>query len=334
MIAEDQAQYSWSILGHSNIKKFLQSCISQSTVGQAYLFTGQRHVGKYRTALYAAKSILCTENKKKPCNTCPNCEQIEKNVHADVDIITRSSDKKNISIQQIRQLQHKLSLRSFLSSHKIAIIDRAGDLTEEASNALLKTLEEPAGKTVFFIIAESKELLLPTIVSRCLQLQFNVLPTHQIENWLISRGSIASDARILARLANGKPGIAINALNDSTLVEQRNERINLLLSIIKSNLNTRFNAVLSIVSKKNESSVQQIDEVLKDWISIFRDMYLARSQLSQIVNITKIGNVRQLASEFTNKRILRSIDSISRSRALLSQSVNPRIILEHLVLSI
>ncbi|MFA5134661.1 MAG: DNA polymerase III subunit delta' C-terminal domain-containing protein [Patescibacteria group bacterium] len=334
MVTRSQALFNWPILGHSPIKTYLQSCIATDTLGQAYLLLGPQHIGKYRIALTAAKSILCTQSQKKPCGICPNCEQIEKNIHADVDIISCNFDKKNISIQQIRHLQHKLSLRSFLASYKIAIINGAENLSEEAANALLKTLEEPLGKTVFFLIAENKNLIPPTIVSRCLQLQCSVLPTHQIENWLITRGTPTTDARVLAKLANGKPGIAINALSDTSFVQQRTERINILLTVLKSSIIGRFEAVSKLVGQKEETGINQIDETLKDWLSLLRDVYLVRSGISQVVNSSQNNTIKKLAAMFTNSRLVRSIDIISKSRSLLAKSVNPTIILEHLVLTI
>ena len=148
----DKKRFSWPILGHQSIVNYLQTSIINQKINHAYIFYGPEHIGKSLVADYFVNSLQCEEfnnkNKKIPCQKCNACQQIEKGIHPDIYKVNKESDKKNISIEQVRNLQHKLSMRSFLTSYKVAIIDQAESISLEAANSLLKTIEEPTSKTI------------------------------------------------------------------------------------------------------------------------------------------------------------------------------------------
>src|SRR3989344_1191746 len=169
-------QSKWPIVGHSHIVSYLQNSLNNLKLAHAYLFVGLDHVGKAAVAGYFINSLVCqnleVEALAVPCGECQSCRQALSGNHPDVYWLARELNektdklKKNISIEQVRQLQNKLSLRSFLNSYKIAVVSEAQTLSAEAANSLLKTLEEPSARTVLILLAENLARLPQTIVSR------------------------------------------------------------------------------------------------------------------------------------------------------------------------
>lgn len=331
---EKQLKFHWPILGHGQIKKYLQSCILNKTLAHAYLFNGPHQVGKFLTAQYLAGSTMCSSSsEKRPCHQCNSCLQLAKNIHTDVTIIEKEKDKDNITINQIRELQHKLSLRSFLTDYKVAIINGAEEMTEEAMNALLKTLEEPTAKTIFILITQTKELLPLTIVSRCQSLTFKIIPSYQIENWLISRGENKEKVKLVARLANGRPGLANILLADNSLLEQRLDKINYLLEIISADLHRRFKIINNIVDYYIHK--EDARQLLDSWISLFRDIILVNNHSSSyIINHPFKEKVGVLTKKYPDTTLIKIIDEISQSKEILSKSIKPQLVLENLALTI
>lgn len=143
--------------------QFLKRSFELGRVAHAYLFYGGTLQNKKEIALDFIKMINC-QSEKKPCNSCRSCLEIEKNVFPDFFLL--EPEEGEIKITKIRELQSKLSFRSYSSLYKAVFIDQAHSLNWEAQSALLKFLEEPKGRTVFILSTDYPERLLPTIVSR------------------------------------------------------------------------------------------------------------------------------------------------------------------------
>ena len=139
----------------------------------ALLFYGQHSIGKKALALELIKLLNCQygNTAERPCQTCRACLDIGKNVYPDLLIVEPEEDKE-IKISQVRALHDHLALRAYASSFKAVMIDRAHLLNQEAQSAFLKLLEEPKGSTIFILITEYPEMLLPTILSRVERLRF------------------------------------------------------------------------------------------------------------------------------------------------------------------
>lgn len=184
------------IIGHKNITSFLEKSVKNGEISHAYLFYGPSHLGKKAVASHFAEVIL-----GRPIAN-----------HPDVYLVGRERDEKesklakNISIEQIRELERKLSLSSFLNSYKIGIIEEAETMSEEAANSLLKTLEEPTPKTVIILLSTSTSALPATIVSRCQTLKFLPVAKEKIYDHLLNLGAGRDEARDLSGISFGKPG--------------------------------------------------------------------------------------------------------------------------------
>ncbi len=146
----------------------------------ALLFYGQNDCGKRALAIEFIKLLNCQENKfeARPCLACRACLDIEKNIHPDLTIV-EPHEGKEIKIAQIRDLQNNLSLKAYSAPFKAVIVDKAHLLNQEAQSAFLKILEEPRGNSLFILISEYPEILLPTILSRVERMRFYSPPVRE-----------------------------------------------------------------------------------------------------------------------------------------------------------
>jgi len=165
------------ILGQPRATAQLQAMVSQQNLPAALLFTGLEGCGKFFTALQLAKVINCRRSARgEACNSCADCRQIERQVHPDVKVVT--AEKSQIKIDQVRELQTYLSYAPLRALVKVVIIDNAHLFNLAAASAMLKILEEPPDETLFILVTHRPQILLPTIISRCLQISF--LPLDEV----------------------------------------------------------------------------------------------------------------------------------------------------------
>lgn len=170
------------VVGQEHITKTISKSISQKKIAHAYLFSGPHGVGKTSLARIIAKALNCTEGPTdKPCGKCPSCKQIENGTPLDVIEIDGASNR---GIENIRSIIENVRISPVSGKYKIYIIDEVHQITNEAFNALLKTLEEPPPHVVFILATTEAERVLPTIRSRCQQYTFKSLNINDLEKIL------------------------------------------------------------------------------------------------------------------------------------------------------
>ena len=195
------------IVGQRHVTQTLENAIRQNRLAHAYIFCGTRGVGKTTTARILAKCLNCVNGPTpEPCNVCDACREITSGGSLDVLEIDAASNR---GIDQIRELREMVRYAPASGRYKVVILDEAHQLTDEASNALLKTLEEPPEKVVFILATTEPEKLADTIKSRAQLFQFRSLTFQEIAGALeritkeekleIEPGAIA----VLARAAEG-----------------------------------------------------------------------------------------------------------------------------------
>lgn len=210
---------SWRrLLGHdANVAAFT-SAWKRGRLGHAYLFVGPTGVGKHTFAVELAKTVLCEGRSDcfDACDQCPSCHFVDARTHPDLFLYRRGEDSLEFKIEIIKeQLLPNLAMKPARGMRKVAILDDADDLNEEASNAFLKTLEEPSPGSLLILVGGSNaESQLPTIRSRCQIIRFAPLAPSLVARVLAERG-VGDPARQqrLLQLAGGSPGQAL-ALDD------------------------------------------------------------------------------------------------------------------------
>ncbi|OGX18874.1 MAG: DNA polymerase III subunit delta', partial [Omnitrophica WOR_2 bacterium RBG_13_44_8b] len=212
-----------NIRGQDKAINILKNYIAQSRLLGSYILTGPEGVGKQLVALNLAKTLNCQDNGAEPCDACASCQKIDKNQHPDVHVIACADSQ--IQIEYIRQLQSRSSLKPYEGRVKVFIINDAHRLTAEASNALLKILEEPPKNTLIILITDKLNLLFKTIISRCKILRFSPLIRTELQE-IISRdyGVDKASAHFLAYFSEGRLGCALR-LKDTDILREKNRVI-------------------------------------------------------------------------------------------------------------
>lgn len=176
------------LIGNDKIKESLIHTVQTNNILHSYLFTGIDGIGKSLFAKEFAKMILCNSSEIKPCKKCKSCLEFQGGSHPDfLQIIPE--DGKTIKIEQIRYLQKKVAEKPVASNRKVYIINDCDTMTREASNALLKTLEEPPTYATIILITSNESKLLLTIKSRCTKIAFQPLPEVEIKKYLGQKNS-------------------------------------------------------------------------------------------------------------------------------------------------
>jgi len=216
---------SWQrIRGHDAIVQEFTQAVRRGRLGQAYLFTGPPGVGKRLFATELAKVLLCeraTPEQWQACDECASCRLVAAGTHPDLVTASRPEDKNELPIAAIRELCRGLALKPARDRGKVAIVDDADDLNEEAANSFLKTLEEPPPHSTLILVGTAADLQLPTIVSRCQLVHFAPLADDVLADLLRARG--VDDPALIRRAVkqgSGSPGQAL-ALADPELWQFR-----------------------------------------------------------------------------------------------------------------
>lgn len=326
------------VIGHQKILEFFQRSIQKQQLSHAYLFTGPAHLGKKTAAQEFIKML--------------GGQEIKKDIHPDIlivepEMIEKKGIKKEaeISIDQVRQIQHQLSLCPYQAPYKIALIDQAERMTREAANALLKTLEEPTPKTILILISSQPQLLLPTIISRCQIIKFLPVPLAEIEKSLIylmddtrlddtRKGVMRTGFRLssinlksIIRLSAGRPGLVIRYLNNPQLLQEQKQIINRLEHLIQTDINQRYQYAEEIAK-----DVAQARQTLNTWLLYFRDLLLVNVGCPEF---STAPNSVQSELTWSSSKIKNIIQNIQRADLLLgNSSINARLVLENLMLEL
>jgi DNA polymerase III subunit delta' len=342
-VARETKSIMWYTIGHTQTVDLFQRAFKQGTLSHAYLLAGPPQVGKMTLALDIARLLNCrAEPEKRPCGECPACKRITEGKHSDVQILALNQngsddvkEKTEIGIDLIKDMLHSASLPPFEGFYRVYIIDEAANLSMEAANRLLKTLEEPEGKVLFILLTVNANLIPLTVVSRCQKLKLSRLNTAEIEKALIERWQVEPEkAGLLARLSHGCPGWAIGALNKSDLSAERGAQFERMLTIVKGGYSERFAAASQIAlqfAKKRET----VYETLDTWAGWWRDILLAKTDCSDNINSTDFSSaLSEIAGNYSLVQIKSVINYILEAAQQLRQNASSRLVLEALMLNI
>lgn len=308
------------IIGHQKQWQYLAGLAELDKVPHALLFSGQEKLGKRTLALEFVKLLNCEapDFSKIPCQSCRSCLNIQKNQSADFLLI--KPENKEIQIGQTRDLVWKLSLKSYSANFKSAVIDQAHAMNQEAQTGLLKTLEEPRGKTVLILISEYPRTLFPTILSRVQEIKFFPVKRAEIENYLEEKKIKKEESGDLMEFFLGKPGEIIDFLADPQKLKQRKVVLSSFIKILNSPLALRFQYVKKLVDDS-----QNLKEVLQSWLFYFRDLLISR--------IIGSRDPDSLTNNYSAEKLKNILNQIQKTNFLLANTnVSPRLALEVLML--
>jgi DNA polymerase-3 subunit delta' len=353
----------WTTFGHPGATRLLSRSSETGRLAHAYLITGPDKVGKRTLAI----DIACMVNSEAVIDmfgaadsidlaTSHQAERIRKGIHSDVRIIDVNTElekdskgsgsggdgeessgrgRQNISINHIREMIRDSATKPFEGSSKVFIIDDAQRMTIEAANTLLKTLEEPADDTFIILTSPTDEALPETVVSRCQRIDLRPVDPEVIESELIERFEAeVSQARSLSRLARGCPGWAIDALNDSTIVDGHNQAVLRFAEIVTGNIEERFR----YARQTGGQFWRDRDAVLAEmqrWLEWWRDVAMMRHKLDDHATNTEWAELlSEIASQLKESQISAAVTSIQYATIALEANAVPQLTLEVLMLDL
>jgi DNA polymerase-3 subunit gamma/tau len=335
------------IVGQQHVTQTLANAIKSSRVAHAYIFSGVRGVGKTTTARILAKALNCVKGPTaEPDNTCDSCREISAGTSLDVLEIDAASNR---GIDQIRELREMVRYAPASSRYKIVILDEAHQLTDEASNALLKTLEEPPERVVFILATTRAEDLVETIKSRAQLFQFRALTLKEIaeeieriakaENLKIGTGAVA----VLARAAEGSLRDGLSLFEQAIAYsgdEITDTQVRELLGVVAESVLDDFVEAIATQSAERALSLvhrlitdgQNLQHFCRESIRHFRNLLVARvcGADSDLVAAPPDERPRlaEQATRFTEEDLTRFFQILLATDDDLRRKPDPRLHLE------
>ena len=243
--------------GYGDKMRQLMRSVQAGRIVHALLLAGPHGSGKRTMANLLAQAMVCA-GEDKPCGACPACKRFLAGAHPDVKVVR--PEKKTIGVGQVRELIDALALRPYEGGKHIAIIEQADKMTPAAQNALLKTLESPAGDAMFLLITDAPGAMLPTILSRCQTVRFKDLTVEDCAAVLVSRGVEPGRAATLAGMAQGSVGRALEIDGDADWIALR-ERVIASLEALRGRASVAGAAIPLEEEKGGEDAVLDIMEL-------------------------------------------------------------------------
>jgi len=330
---------NWPLVGNSHIFEFLAKSLANKNIFGSYIFAGPAGLGKATAANFFAQSLVCEARDRLtlPCGQCPTCQEAIKGTHSDIFLIEKAEDKKNISVEQIRDFIRNLSLSSFLNSYKIGIIKDAEALSEGAVNALLKTLEEPKAKVIIILTVTDFEVLPKTIISRSQILRFQPVKSDAIYDDLIkNHGAQRSQAKNFSRLSAGRPALALKFFEDKDYYENYAASVQGFFELLSSDINKRFKAVENILGSSHGQKASKLaDAVIDIWQNLVRDLMLLQFDLADLAQHQAFMEELAAAKSKLNMPSLLNLTKIlKQAKEYLANNVGPKLALESVAVNI
>jgi DNA polymerase III subunit delta' len=338
--ALDLTGSQWAVFGHTWAAHLLQRTLHPSADGprHAYLFLGPPQVGKSTLAREFARALLCQAPEARPCGVCRSCGLMQRSSHPDLRLV-QPRDKENVvdrangtlRVEQAAEIIHEAALRPIEGRYKVFIIQDMQHGNASFANKLLKTLEEPPDHVVLLLTAADRNSLLPTIVSRCQVLELRPLAVTEVETAL--RTGWQADpllATVLARLANGRLGWAVQQLADQSGAERRQEQLAQLWNLVRAGRVARLEFSEQISAGRNN---QNLFAMLEVWTTWWRDVMLTQVGCPEACcNVDHLDEVARHAAALEMVTVRDYLYTLQRIEGYLRHTVNTRMALDVLVL--
>jgi DNA polymerase-3 subunit delta' len=311
---------------HDGARTRLETALAGARLPHGLLLHGPDGLGKERFATVLAAGLLCTGRRHRltPCGICPDCALSRAASHPDLHWLRRPEDKKSIGVDAVREACEALGMTSMRGGYRVAIVSPAHLMTTNAQNALLKTLEEPAPRTLLVLVTSRPSGLAATLRSRCQRVEVSRPPLEQASAWLQEQLGVAASPRLL-ELTGGAPLKALAlAPHFAALEEQMTEMLGALLA-------DRAEATRIAADMLGEGLPARMD-----WLEAWLGQAVRAQALPGATRLTVPGSplLQRAAAEVNITAAFRMLDRVRESRRLLEGSAAPQLVVEALLIEL
>lgn len=325
------------IEGQKGVATHFKNAIKLNRISHAYILNGERGMGKKTVARAFSMTLMCESHGESPCMKCHACKQIMTDNNPDIRWVTH--DKPNvISVDEVRrQINTDVQIKPYSSNYKIYIVDDADKMNQAAQNALLKTIEEPPSYVVILLLTVNKDMLLSTILSRCVSMELRPLGKQQVERYLVEKAGIVDyKAREVSDFAGGNIGKAIRLASSDDFMELKESVVRVAKNIGKMTAGDINGAIKEISSYK-----ENIEEYLDLLFTWYRDVLIYKSCSEKCVNINDkiifadyIKQIKRQSEDCSYEAIERIFMELDGINGKLRVNVNFEMVMELLLLTI
>ncbi len=320
------------VVGQEQIKAYFHNAIITGNLAHAYIINGEDGTGKEFIARIVASILQCEKGGSEPCGECHSCKQASSSNHPDIITITHEKPK-SIGVEDIRrQLNEDVGIKPYQSEHKIYLIPEGEKLTKQAQNALLKTLEEPPGYVVIFILTANLQEILPTITSRSVVLHMKPVRDQEIMDYLMNKLEVPDyQAKLCVSFARGNIGRAKLLATNEEFDKIREETIFLMRHI--SDLEIK--EIGTAIKKLNEHQLALTDslDVIAVW---FRDLllYKATNDVNMLIFRDEIQAIKKAVQLSDYEGLEKILQAIEKAKERIRANANLDLTMELLMLTI
>lgn len=320
------------IVGQEQIREHLRNAVLTGKISQSYIINGERSSGKEFIAKVFAMALQCEKGGIDPCQECHSCKQALSGNQP--DIIRVLHEKPNsISVDDIRtQINNDVAIKPYSSKYKIYIVNEAEKMTQQAQNALLKTLEEPPEYVVILLLTSNLNALLPTILSRCVVLNMKPVADDQIKKYLMDELKVPDyKADICAAFARGNVGKAKTLASSEDFDNVKQEA----LALLKNIQDMELYEIVAAIKKISEFKLD-INDYLDLFAIWYRDVLLfkATNDANCLIFRDEVQAIKRVADRSSYEGIEKVITALDRAKTRLTANVNLDLTMELLLLEI
>lgn len=310
--------YGYEIL-HEEIAENLIKNVRTGTLQHAYIFEGEAGVGSLAAAQLLAAACVCERESAAPCATCNGCIMAKAQTHPDISFIRPPKDKKNITVDQIREVVKDAYTKPYESGKKVYIIEYGDDMNEQAQNAFLKVLEEPPEYAVFIILSENHESLLMTIRSRCTLIRFNPVSDRVMREYIEKHfPEEVSMKDFLIRYSGGICGNVEKILAQENFVPLRAAAFEKLEDLLSQDMLSAYSVADFLEENKEDAEL-----ILSFWQDFVRDVMLLKNDAKDLVaNSDFIDRLINMSNRIDEKKIIKAGEQILTAQKMKKRYVN------------
>ena len=318
------------IVGHEQIKEHFQNAIENHKVSHAYILTGEAGMGRKSLANAFALALLCEKGGKEPCMQCHACKQVLSDNHPDLIHVTHEKPN-SIGVDDIReQINDTIMVRPYSSYYKIYIVDEAEKMTQQAQNALLKTIEEPPSYAIILLLTTNQEAFLPTILSRCVQMKLKPLRDFVVKSYLVEALHVPeADADIYAAFARGNLGKAISLVSSENFKLMRQEILHMLKHIKQMDISELLDYIRKL--KEDNLDIFECMDFMQMW---YRDvlLYKVTKDMNLLIFKDEYRTVNEISMNSAYDGLEKILEAIDKAKVRLDANVNMELAMELMLL--